>query len=135
MSEITSQGVSDINHKPSCAKYISVLEQWTDGSGIQLRFRCQTCGGVSKPWKATEPILALRTEMKCRVCGCFSSAQTCWHCATNQGVAALSAQLEWLWANCRIIYWPKDGSYPIEHNPNALKYGRDIIEHQMSNNL
>lgn len=24
-----------------------------------------------------------RTEMKCRVCGGFSSAQVCWHCATN----------------------------------------------------
>ena len=74
-----------------------------------------------------------RTEMQCRVCGCFSSAQTCWHCSTNPGVAALSAKLEWLWANCKIVYWPKDDSYPIEHSPHVGKYSRDSIEDQMPN--
>lgn len=74
-----------------------------------------------------------RTEMKCRACGCFSSAQTCWHCSTNPGVARLSAQLEWLWANCRIVYWPSDNRYPIEHAPHAHKYARDTIEAEMPN--
>jgi len=42
-------------------------------------------------------------------------------------------QIEWLWAACKIVYWPKDGSYPIEHNPPARKYSRDTIEAQMPN--
>jgi hypothetical protein len=44
-----------------------------------------------------------------------------------------SAQLEWLWANCNIVYWPEDGSYPIEHNPHTSKYMREIIEIHMPN--
>ena len=35
----------------------------------------------------------VRTEMKCRICGGFSSAQTCWHCATNPGVQVLAAEV------------------------------------------
>jgi hypothetical protein len=34
-----------------------------------------------------------RTEMKCRICGGFSSAQTCWHCSTNPGVQVLAAEV------------------------------------------
>jgi hypothetical protein len=44
-----------------------------------------------------------------------------------------AAQLEWLWANCTIVYWPEGGNYPIEHNPHASKYMRDIIEIYMPN--
>ena len=44
-----------------------------------------------------------------------------------------SAQLEWLWANCKVVYWPKDDRYPIEHNPHAKKYSRDMIEAEMPN--
>lgn len=42
-----------------------------------------------------------------------------------------SVQLEWLWANCKIVYWPPDGRYPIEHAPHARKYSRDAIESEM----
>lgn len=42
-------------------------------------------------------------------------------------------QIEWLWAACKIVYWPKDDRYPIEHNPHARKYSRDMIEAQMPN--
>ena len=38
-------------------------------------------------------------------------------------------QLEWLWSNCRIVYFPGHGQYPIEHRPFANKDSRDIIEH------
>lgn len=31
--------------------------------------------------------------------------------------------LDWLIQNAKIIHWPKDGSYPIEHAPAALKDG------------
>ena len=41
--------------------------------------------------------------------------------------------VEWLWANCKIVYWPNDDSYPIEHNPHAKKYSRDMIEAEMPN--
>jgi hypothetical protein len=44
-----------------------------------------------------------------------------------------SAQLEWLWKNCTIVYWPPDGGYPWEHNPDASKYARLIIEGKMPN--
>lgn len=37
-------------------------------------------------------------------------------------------ELEWLWANCRIIYFPPDGSYPIEHTLRARKDSRSMIE-------
>lgn len=33
--------------------------------------------------------------------------------------------LEWLFANCRIVYHPPGGQYPIEHNPHALGYDKD----------
>ncbi len=56
-----------------------------------------------------------RTEMKCRVCGCFSSAQICWHCANNPGVAALETQLSAL----------KDRIAELEAERNQL--GEDAI--------
>lgn len=34
--------------------------------------------------------------------------------------------LDWLWENCRILFWPGDGAYPIEHN--RQKNGRMFIE-------
>lgn len=44
-------------------------------------------------------------------------------------------QIEWLWAACKIVFWSKDDlmSYPIEHNPHAQKYARDLIEAEMPN--
>lgn len=49
-------------------------------------------------------------------------------------IRSMRDQLEWLWANCKIVYWPKDDRYPIEHNPHARKYSRDTIEAEMPNN-
>lgn len=40
-------------------------------------------------------------------------------------------ELEWIWASCKVVYWPRDGGYPIEHNTRAKKYSRDQIEAQM----
>lgn len=40
-------------------------------------------------------------------------------------------QLEWLWANCNIVYWPGTEEYPIEHNLHAQKDSRDLIEEEM----
>lgn len=37
-------------------------------------------------------------------------------------------ELEWLWANCRIVYFPPDGEYPIEHTMAARKDSRELIE-------
>ena len=37
-------------------------------------------------------------------------------------------EIEWLWANCRIIYFPPDKSYPIEHTLRARKDSRKMIE-------
>lgn len=32
---------------------------------------------------------------------------------------------EWLFENCRIVFYPPNGMYPIEHNPHALGYDKD----------
>lgn len=40
----------------------------------------------------------------------------------------LTRQMEWLWAVCKIVYWPKDSRYLIEHNPTLKKYARELIE-------
>ncbi len=42
-------------------------------------------------------------------------------------------QLEWLWANCKIIYWDeKDAlAYPLEHTMVAGKDMRQAIENKM----
>lgn len=46
-----------------------------------------------------------------------------------------SRQLDWLWANCRIIHWPETGEYPFEHNPRANKDSRESIESCMNKEL
>lgn len=46
-------------------------------------------------------------------------------------IAALrkdTAMLEWIWANCRIIYFPGNGAYPLEHTLLAGKDSREDIE-------
>ena len=43
----------------------------------------------------------------------------------------LRFQLEWLWKNCRIVYYPKDEGYPIEHTLAAEKDMRSVIEMEM----
>jgi hypothetical protein len=35
----------------------------------------------------------------------------------------VASKLNWLIANCKIVYWPGNGAYPIEHNPHANKDG------------
>ena len=48
-------------------------------------------------------------------------------------------KLEWLWKNCNIVYYPKNGEfpwpYPVEHNPHAVgpKDNREAIERYMEN--
>jgi hypothetical protein len=53
----------------------------------------------------------------------------------KQGVYDTQTYIEWIWANCRIIYFPKAddelGTYPIEHNPFAKKDSRCMIESKM----
>lgn len=47
----------------------------------------------------------------------------------------LKGQLDWLWANCKIIYYPNEPqSYPIEHNARANKIMREYIEARMTTN-
>lgn len=45
----------------------------------------------------------------------------------SENLKIAEAELEWLWKNCRIIYFPP-GLYPVEHNPHANKLSRDFIE-------
>lgn len=48
--------------------------------------------------------------------------------------AQIRQQLEWLWANCKIVAWPDGGEYPLEHNLAANKDMRVAIEAVMSPN-
>jgi len=45
------------------------------------------------------------------------------------------SQLEWLWKNCIIVYFPPGGSYAIEHNLAAKKDSRRYIEAEMARHL
>lgn len=36
-----------------------------------------------------------------------------------------------LWGNCKVVYWPKDGSYPLEHTMGANKNMRREIEAEL----
>lgn len=47
---------------------------------------------------------------------------------------ALRAERErgrWLWENCKIVFYPSDGAYPIEHNPHAGKDSKQLIGAEM----
>lgn len=87
----------------------------------------------------------------CAGCGKFLTVENAWMadgcpCNSRLGVNNLnetrwrllmdlqqqqSRQIEWLWGNCKIIYHPPSGEYPIEHNPHASKDGRPLIEQAM----
>jgi hypothetical protein len=47
---------------------------------------------------------------------------------TSDNHAITRALLDWIWANCSVLHWPKDNSYPLEHQPLAGKDMRDYIE-------
>ena len=36
--------------------------------------------------------------------------------------------LDWIWENCKIVYHPGNGDYPLEHQPHAKKYMQKLIE-------
>jgi hypothetical protein len=42
--------------------------------------------------------------------------------------ASLRLRVEWLWANARIVYYPGNGQYPIEHTVAGCKDGRIFLE-------
>ena len=43
----------------------------------------------------------------------------------------LRNQLEWLWANCHIVYFPPHPAYPLEHSMKVNKNMREHIEAEM----
>jgi hypothetical protein len=46
----------------------------------------------------------------------------------QQEHAVKMAELEAVWARCKVIYHPPNGEYPVEHNPHARKDAREIIK-------
>lgn len=48
-------------------------------------------------------------------------------CRNIAGVPAAPAPFtaEWLFANCRIVFFPPGNGYPVEHNPHAQGYDKD----------
>jgi hypothetical protein len=49
-------------------------------------------------------------------------------CVSADFARQLERELEWLYAHCRIVYYPPDGSYPIEHAPLARKDARWLLD-------
>ncbi len=43
-------------------------------------------------------------------------------------LAQAKEDTELLWSHCRIVYWPGNPEYPLEHNPHARKDMRSLIE-------
>lgn len=50
--------------------------------------------------------------------------------AIAQALIERDAELQWLSDNCRMIYFPTDGSYPLEHQPHVGKFQFDAIMEQ-----
>lgn len=77
-------------------------------------------------------------DLVCHKCGTEYSLRDgceptafCDDCAHGE-LQRLREQIEWLWANCKIVYWPRSANeYPIEHNPYANKDSRQLIEERM----
>jgi len=40
-------------------------------------------------------------------------------------------KLEWIWENCKVVYFPGKGDYPLEHVKSSNKDLRREIEHCM----
>ena len=49
-------------------------------------------------------------------------------------VKELEAELSSVWSRCKIVYFPHDGSYPIEHDGRANKIMRTVIEKHLGIN-
>ena len=63
----------------------------------------------------------------------------CREIGNNKGVGSSDLlsdkeQLEWLWKNCRITYYPNFPTCQIEHSPHAKKDCRAFIENEMKKN-
>lgn len=93
------------------------------------------CSGMIDPSKEIQAMREERVELQRDVSALLGALPHGAHDVT-EGVVAIRAmrqQLEWLWSNCKIIYWPKrQGVYPIEHAPAANKDGRWLIEAEMA---
>ena len=49
-------------------------------------------------------------------------------------VKELEAELSNVWSRCKVVYFPHDGSYPIEHDARANKIMRTEIEKHLGIN-
>ena len=65
-------------------------------------------------------------NMVCVKCGCFSSAQTCWHCSNNQAlrladiqIADLRARLEQAEARCKVLQTVADAAQKFVATPQV----------------
>lgn len=63
--------------------------------------------------------------------GCVSVVIASDHDAIVEELKRVTGQLEWLWANCRIVHYPGGLEYPLEHTEAAQKRMRVMIENCM----
>ena len=83
----------------------------------------------------------VRNEMYSVVCGCYSSSRVCYSCCKEMAlnnhrsgsILSEKDQLKWIWENCSVVFYPNDGSYPVEHNKKAGKNNKNLIESYMQN--
>lgn len=96
-----------------------------------------TTPGASPALAPTGGCAEARTEMKCRVCGCFSSAQICWHCSTKPAdwkrefeaaKAAYEREYKKVWDLCEAAkkYLANDGSAGL-FNARILEEARQEL--------
>lgn len=83
------------------------------------------------PSKVMTPFLGVEIPVSGSLVYC-ATMQMCWDLFRKQMLQERVGELEWVWNNCKIVFFPEGGAYPIEHNPNADKDSRILIETEMN---
>jgi len=77
---------------------------------------------------------ALKEIAWCRNCGAHYGMVESGICPLAQkhpDPSYLHEMMDEIFRRCHIVLWPKDGGYPIEHQPHIKKDSRDQIEKEL----
>jgi hypothetical protein len=66
----------------------------------------------------------------CPICASINRVER-----VERQLSVLKYEIGELWARCRIVYYPKNGGYPIEHSMAAGKDQRQTMEHVMAHDV
>lgn len=103
--------------------YIPLPANWevqTKGKGSTFRLAKTDGSGIR--WPILEERLHKPLEQMAR------EIHAAWQAATQAPTDDERVrELNQVFDNCRVIFFPKNGEYPIEHNPHANKISKDEI--------